>query len=214
MDLQTNTPLRIGLAGIGTVGASLARLIQRHGNELAVRCGRSVAITGVSARDRKKDRGVDLSRAVWHDDPVTLARDPGNDVFVELIGGADGPALAAVQAAVDAGKHVVTANKALLAAHGVELARQAETPVSASISRRRRPAASRSSRRSARRSRATPSAASTASSTAPATTSSRAWSRRTSPSRSASRRRSGSATPRPIRLSTSAATIRHTSSPC
>ncbi len=121
-----NSPLRLGVAGLGTVGSALVRLIDRHGNDLAVRCGRPITISGVSARDRSKDRGLNVSQAVWFGDPVGLARDPGNDVFVELIGGADGPAADAVAAAIDAGKHVVTANKALLATRGVELARQAE----------------------------------------------------------------------------------------
>jgi homoserine dehydrogenase len=118
--------LRLGLAGLGTVGSSLVRLVERHGNDLAVRCGRPIAIAGVSARDRKKARGIELGAARWFEDPVALARDPGNDVFVELIGGADGAARASVEAALDAGKHVVTANKALLADRGVELARKAE----------------------------------------------------------------------------------------
>ena len=118
--------LRLGLAGLGTVGASLVRLIERHGNDLAVRCGRSIVVSGVSARNRRKDRGIDVSRAAWFEDPIKLARDPGNDLFVELIGGADGVARDSVKAAIEAGKHVVTANKALLANHGVELARLAE----------------------------------------------------------------------------------------
>jgi homoserine dehydrogenase len=118
--------LRLGVAGLGTVGLSLLRLLERHGNDLAVRCGRPIAVSGVSARDRKKARGVDFTYAKWFDDPVALARDAGNDVFVELIGGADGVARASVEAAIGAGKHVVTANKALLAGHGVELARKAE----------------------------------------------------------------------------------------
>ncbi len=121
-----DAPLRIGVAGIGTVGSSLVRLIERHGNDLAVRAGRPIAIVGVSARDRGKNRGVDLSGFPWFDDPVALARDAGNDVFVELIGGADGIAHGSIDAAIAAGKHVVTANKALLAAHGIPLARAAE----------------------------------------------------------------------------------------
>lgn len=121
-----NVPLRLGVAGLGTVGAALVRVIDRHGNDLAVRTGRPITIAGVSARDRTRDRGIDVSRAAWFDDPVALARDPGSDVFVELIGGAEGAAAASVDAAIEAGKHVVTANKALLAAHGVELARKAE----------------------------------------------------------------------------------------
>ncbi len=121
-----HAPLRLGVAGLGTVGSALVRLIDRHGNDLAVRTGRPIAVAGVAARDRGRDRGIDVSRATWFDDPVALARDPGSDVFVELIGGADGAAAASVEAAIDSGKHVVTANKALLARRGVELARQAE----------------------------------------------------------------------------------------
>jgi homoserine dehydrogenase len=118
--------VRLGLAGLGTVGSSLVRMIERHGNDLAVRCGVPITISGVSARDQKKDRGVDLSGVTWFDDPVALARDPGIDVFVELIGGSNGVALDSIEAALAAGKHVVTANKALLAEHGLELARRAE----------------------------------------------------------------------------------------
>ncbi len=119
-------PLRLGVAGLGNVGTSLVHLLDRHGNDLAVRTGRPIAITGVSARDRRRGRGIDIARFAWFDDPVALARDPGNDVFVELIGGASGTAREAVSAAIASGKHVVSANKALLAAHGVELARAAE----------------------------------------------------------------------------------------
>jgi homoserine dehydrogenase len=122
-----NAPLRLGVAGLGTVGSALVRLLDRHGNDLAVRCGRPITVAGVSARDRHRDRGIDVSRAAWFDDPLALARDPGIDVFVELMGGAEGAAAESVRsAAIDAGKHVVTANKALLAAHGVALARRAE----------------------------------------------------------------------------------------
>jgi homoserine dehydrogenase len=118
--------LRLGLAGLGTVGSSLVRLIEDHGDDLATRCGVPISVSAVSARDPNKDRGVDLSGLKWFDDPVALARDPDIDVFVELIGGANGAALDAIKAALDAGKHVVTANKALMAEHGMALARQAE----------------------------------------------------------------------------------------
>lgn len=118
--------LRLGLAGLGTVGASLIELVDRRGGELLLRFGRSVSITGVSARDRGKNRGLDLSPFSWFNDPAELAVDPDIDVFVELIGGADGAAAEAVRAALSAGKHVVTANKALLAASGQELAELAE----------------------------------------------------------------------------------------
>jgi len=118
--------LRIGLAGLGTVGSSLVGLIECHGSDLAVRCGVPISVSGVSARDRNRDRGVDLGGLKWFDDPMALARDPGIDVFVELIGGANGIALDSIKAALAAGKHVVTANKALMAEHGLALARQAE----------------------------------------------------------------------------------------
>jgi homoserine dehydrogenase len=121
-----NAPLHIGIAGLGTVGTALIRLLDRHGNDLAVRVGRSISVSGVSARDRKKERPITAAAARWFDDPVELARAPDNEVFVELIGGADGPAHESVKAALEAGKHVVTANKALLAEHGVGLARIAE----------------------------------------------------------------------------------------
>jgi len=121
-----NQVLRLGVAGLGTVGASLLRLTQRHANELALRCGRPVVVTAVTARDRFRDRGVDLSTVTWFDDPMSLAQSAEIDVFVELMGGADGAAADSVRAALDAGKHVVTANKALLAKHGTELAQRAE----------------------------------------------------------------------------------------
>jgi homoserine dehydrogenase len=119
-------PLKVGLAGLGTVGASVARLIDRQRDVLALRCGRPIEVVAVSARSRGKDRGVDLKKLRWVADPVELAGDPGIDAFVELIGGDGNPARAAVAAALKAGKPVVTANKALLAKHGVELAALAE----------------------------------------------------------------------------------------
>src|SRR5688572_5862516 len=119
-------PLRLGVAGLGTVGSGLLRLIEAHGPRIAETLGRVIVVAGVSARTRRKDRGVSLTDMAWFDDPVELAADPAIDVLVELIGGDDGPAKAAVEAALAAGKPVVTANKALLARHGVELARLAE----------------------------------------------------------------------------------------
>jgi homoserine dehydrogenase len=121
-----STPLRLGVAGLGTVGASVLEIIKRQENALASRCGRSVRVVAVSARDRGRDRGIDLSGYRWFDDPVEMARDAGIDCFVELMGGADGPAKAAVDAAIAAGKHVVTANKAMLARHGLAQAKAAE----------------------------------------------------------------------------------------
>ena len=119
-------PLKLGIAGLGTVGAGLLGLFEAHGRRLAATLGRDLVIVAVSARDRAKDRGVDLSSYMWFDDPVALAREAPIDVFVELIGGDEGPARQSVEAALGAGRHVVTANKALLARHGVALAQVAE----------------------------------------------------------------------------------------
>lgn len=122
-----NDVLRLGIAGLGTVGASTVRLLQTKADQMTIRCGRPVSVTAVTARDRNKDRGVDLSDCQWFDDPVQMATSDTIDVFVELMGGSEDPALSAVRGALDAGKHVITANKALLAAHGGELARLAES---------------------------------------------------------------------------------------
>lgn len=118
--------LRVGIAGLGTVGGSVVRVLETKAAELTRQCGRPISVTAVSARDRKRDRGVDLSNVAWFDDPVKLASNGDIDVFVELIGGDEGPARASVKAALEAGRHVVTANKALLAKHGVALAEIAE----------------------------------------------------------------------------------------
>ena len=120
-------PLNIGVAGLGTVGAAVVDLIARQRDALAARCGRPIEVVAVSARSRAKNRGVNLKGLKWHGDPLSLARDPSINVFVELIGGAGNPAKAAIEAALSAGKSVVTANKALLAHHGVALASRAET---------------------------------------------------------------------------------------
>src|SRR5437868_3651157 len=120
------TPLKVGLAGLGTVGASVVRLIGEQRAALAARCGRGIEIVAVTARSKAKNRGIDLKKIRWVSDPIALARDPSIDVFVELIGGAGDPARRAVETALAAGKSVVTANKALLARHGVKLAALAE----------------------------------------------------------------------------------------
>jgi homoserine dehydrogenase len=119
-------PLKVGLAGLGTVGAAVIRLIRDNQATLAARCGRAIEVVAVNARSRNKDRGIDLSGLRWVDDPVALARDPGIDVFVELMGGEGDPAKAAIEAALASGKSVVTANKALLAKHGLSLGALAE----------------------------------------------------------------------------------------
>jgi homoserine dehydrogenase len=119
-------PLKIGVAGLGTVGASLITLLREQRALIAARCGRPIEVVAVTARSRTKKRGVDLKAIKWLSDPVALAKTPGIDVFVELIGGGGGVAKAAIEAALSSGKSVVTANKALLAKHGVGLAALAE----------------------------------------------------------------------------------------
>ena len=119
-------PLRLGLAGLGTVGIGVVKIVQRHADLIAARSGRPVQITAVSARDRSKPRDADLSAYAWESDPVALARRDDVDVFVEVMGGSDGPAKHATEAAIAAGKDVVSANKALLALHGQALAEAAE----------------------------------------------------------------------------------------
>lgn len=118
-------PLKIGIAGLGTVGAGVIRILQTHGEAIAKRAGRPVAITAINARSKGKDRGVDLSSYQWLDNPVDLAS-ADVDVVVELIGGDEGDARVLVEAALKNKKHVVTANKALLAKHGNALAKLAE----------------------------------------------------------------------------------------
>ena len=120
------SPLKVGVAGLGTVGAALIAQVARQREALAARCGRAIEVVAVCARSRVKDRGVDLKKMKWFADPVALARSADIDVFVELIGGAGDPAKRAVEAALASGKSVVTANKALLAKHGVKLAELAE----------------------------------------------------------------------------------------
>jgi homoserine dehydrogenase len=118
--------LKVGIAGLGTVGAALIAQVARQREALAARCGRAIDIVAVCARAKGKDRGVDLKKMKWFADPVALARAGDIDVFVELIGGAGDPAKSAIEAALASGKSVVTANKALLAKHGMKLAALAE----------------------------------------------------------------------------------------
>ena len=119
-------PLSIGIAGLGTVGGGVLKMLRGNADIVSARAGRPIAVTAVSARDRSKDRGMPLGGLRWYEDPVALASDPAVDVIVETIGGSEGPARALVEAAIAAGKPVVTANKALLAVHGAALAAAAE----------------------------------------------------------------------------------------
>lgn len=118
--------LRVGVAGLGTVGAETARLLIERAEVLTAHTGRPITVTAVSARDRNRDRGVDLSGVAWVDDATALASRDDVDLVCELIGGSDGVAKTLVEKALSAGKHVVTANKALLAHHGTALARLGE----------------------------------------------------------------------------------------
>jgi homoserine dehydrogenase len=119
-------PLKVGIAGLGTVGAEVVRLIEQQSRSLSARCGRGVRVVAVTARSKTKKRRLDLRGVSWAKNPLSLASDPGIDCFVELMGGSGEPALSAIEAALNSGKSVVTANKALIAKHGLRLAKLAE----------------------------------------------------------------------------------------
>jgi homoserine dehydrogenase len=119
-------PLKVGLAGLGTVGTAVVQLLERGRDKLVARCGRPIEVVAVSARSRSKKRDIDLKKFRWAADPAALAADPAIDVLVEVIGGEGNPAKRVVETALAAGKAVVTANKALLARHGQKLAALAE----------------------------------------------------------------------------------------
>ncbi|GLT01363.1 homoserine dehydrogenase [Sphingobium jiangsuense] len=124
--MEDHRPMRIGIVGLGTVGAGVVRLLETNEALITRRAGRPIVVSAVSARDRTKDRGIDISPFAWVDDMNELARRDDVDVVVELIGGADGPALSLARVALGAGKPLVTANKAMLAHHGMDLAGLAE----------------------------------------------------------------------------------------
>ena len=119
-------PFRLGIAGLGTVGTGVIRLLDEHADLLEARAGRRIEVVAVSARDRSRDRGIDLDRWTWCAKPAELADLAGLDAVVEVVGGTEGPALDLAQAALKAGRPVVTANKAMIAAHGFALAEAAE----------------------------------------------------------------------------------------
>ena len=120
-----NKPLRIAVAGLGTVGGGVASVLLTRGKELEERAGRTLELVGVSARDKAKSRTVNVSKIAWENDARALVKSDA-DVIVELIGGEEGIAYDLVKSALVSKKHVVTANKALLAYHGAELAALAE----------------------------------------------------------------------------------------
>jgi homoserine dehydrogenase len=125
-DIVVKSPLKIAVAGLGTVGSGVLQLLDRQADLVARRAGRRIVVTAVSARDRRRDRGVDLSSVRWYDDATAMAADAEIDVVVELIGGAEGVARAVVETALEHRKHIVTANKALMAHEGTRLALRAE----------------------------------------------------------------------------------------
>jgi len=122
MTMASGRPLSVGVAGLGTVGGGVLKLLRENAGLIAARAGRPITVTAISARDRMRDRGENFAGLRWYDDPVALAADDAVDVVVEVIGGAGDPARTLVLNALRAGRHVVTANKALLAVHGAELA--------------------------------------------------------------------------------------------
>jgi homoserine dehydrogenase len=124
--MNTLPPLRLAIAGLGTVGGSVMELLSSQKELLQQRCGRALNVVAVSARDRQRKRGVPLQGIEWVEDACQLAARDDVDVVLELIGGAEGVAYELCQAALKAGKHVVTANKAMLAKHGYALAQLAE----------------------------------------------------------------------------------------
>ena len=121
-----NLPLKIAIAGLGTVGVATLKLLTNNKDIIRCKSSRPLVVTAVSARNRCRDRDISLEGLTWHDDPVQMARVAEADVVVELIGGAGDPARSVCEAAIHCGRHVVTANKALLAHHGAALARAAE----------------------------------------------------------------------------------------
>jgi len=124
--MNADKPLRLAIVGLGTVGVGVIRLLEVNGDLIARRAGRSIKVVAISARDRNRDRGIDLSPYEWVDDMGSLSARDDIDAIVELIGGADGPALTLARQALAARKPFVTANKAMIAHHGLGLAREAE----------------------------------------------------------------------------------------
>ena len=123
---MSKQPLRLGIAGLGTVGSGVIKMLLNNANLLSLRAGRQITISAVSAKSRTKRRAIDLSGIDWENNPVELAKRDDVDVFVELMGGSEGSAKEATLAAISSGKDIVTANKAMLAIHGQSLALAAE----------------------------------------------------------------------------------------
>ena len=124
---NAKSSLKIAIAGLGVVGAEVARQVINRSDELGVASGKLIQVVAVSARDRSVDRGVSLDGIDWYDEAPKLAERDDIDIIVEMIGGSEGVALDLARAALESGKHVITANKAMIAHHGAELAQLAET---------------------------------------------------------------------------------------
>jgi homoserine dehydrogenase len=122
-----SAPLKVAIAGLGTVGVGTLTLLRAQTALLTQLAGRAIRVTAVSSRDRDKDRGVSLDGLTWYDDAAKMASEADCDVVIEVIGGAGGMARATCEAALRHGRHLVTANKALLAVEGANLAAIAES---------------------------------------------------------------------------------------
>ena len=123
---QNISPLKIAIAGLGVVGGEVARQLMHRQQQLALASGRALQLVAVSARSATADRGFSMDQIDWHDNAIELAGRDDVDVIIEMIGGSEGVALDLTRAALKNGKHVITANKAMIAHHGAELASLAE----------------------------------------------------------------------------------------
>ena len=123
---QNMSPLKIAIAGLGVVGGEVARQLMHRQEQLALASGRALQLVAVSARSAGADRGFSMDQIDWHDNAVDLASRDDVDVIIEMIGGSEGVAVELTRAALKTGKHVITANKAMIAHHGAELASLAE----------------------------------------------------------------------------------------
>jgi homoserine dehydrogenase len=113
-------PIKVGLLGLGTVGRGTFEILRRNQEEIQRRAGRGIEIVKIAVRDATRARAVVGGRIEVTDSPEQLVRSAGIDIVVELIGGTE-PARSLVLEAIGNHKHVVTANKALLAVHGNEI---------------------------------------------------------------------------------------------
>ena len=123
---QNMSPLKIAIAGLGVVGGEVARQLMHRQEQLALASGRALQLVAVSARSAGADRGFSMDQIDWHDNAIDLASRDDVDVIIEMIGGSEGVAVELTRTALKNGKHVITANKAMIANHGAELASLAE----------------------------------------------------------------------------------------